>query len=108
MTKIPETFDEALTECEKLLGENLKAFIILPEKDMCLYHHNLGRYIRNSWGFWRGDGKLKKWFHDKGILHPDDMSSIIIDSTHRKLNNKPIELENQIQYYIDYWKREKK
>lgn len=52
-----------------------------------------------------GDGKDQAaWFNQVGIYHPDDMSGIILDSFWRKLNNKPIGLDEQIKYYQDYWR----
>ena len=33
------------------------------------------------------------------------MSSIILTSFHRKLNEKPIDLKTQIEYYKSYWKK---
>jgi len=66
-------------------------------------HFGTGMSIRNSWKLWAGTSDISKYFRDLGIHHPDDMSSIILTSLHRKLNQKPIELENQIKYYQDYW-----
>ena len=34
----------------------------------------------------------------------DDMSSIIITSYYRYLNNLPINLNEQVEYYKEYWK----
>ena len=59
--------------------------------------------IRNGWKLWAGTSKISKFFRDLGVHHPDDMSSIILTSLHRKLNKKPIQLEEQVRYYRDYW-----
>jgi hypothetical protein len=67
------------------------------------YHFGTGMSIRNNWKLWAGTSELSKYFRDLGINHPDDMSGIILRSLHRKLNEKPIELEKQIKYYQDYW-----
>lgn len=66
-------------------------------------HFGTGMSIRNNWELWAGTSKISKYFRDLGIHHPDDMSSIILTSLHRKLNEKPIELEKQIKYYQGYW-----
>lgn len=63
-----------------------------------------GRGIRNSWNLWKGKNQLCKYFFKLGIYHPDDMSSIILKSFHRKLNNKEIDLESQVNFYKEYWK----
>ncbi|WP_301162015.1 DUF6794 domain-containing protein [uncultured Winogradskyella sp.] len=71
-------------------------------------HSGTGRSIRNSWKLWAGTSEISKYFKDLGIHHPDDMSSIILTSLHRKLNDKPIELEKQIQFYKNYWAESKR
>ncbi len=68
-------------------------------------HMGTGRGIRNGWELWKGKNSLVRYFNSKGIFHPDDMSSIILTSFHRQLNGKDIDLQGQIQYYQDYWKK---
>jgi hypothetical protein len=76
------------------------------EKDAVIeLHFGKGMGIRNDWKLWKGKNRLSRFFNAKGISHPDDMSSIILTSFHRKLNNKPINLDEQISYYKDYWER---
>lgn len=65
-------------------------------------HMGFGMWIRNNWRLW-GGSRLSKYFNDLGVYHPDDMSEIILDSYHRHLNNKEINLEEQIKYYQNYW-----
>jgi hypothetical protein len=50
---------------------------------------------------------LAKWFNRHGIVHPDDMSGIILTSYWRRLNGKPIALASQVKYFQDYWKESK-
>lgn len=38
------------------------------------FHFNLGRQIRNKYGFWKGDTDLYKHFISIGITEPDEMS----------------------------------
>lgn len=38
------------------------------------FHHGVGMQIRNSYGFWKGDTDLCKWFVSNGITSPDEMS----------------------------------
>jgi hypothetical protein len=70
-------------------------------------HHGFGMWIRNNWQLW-GGSRLSKLFNEKGIYHADDMSGIILTSYHRYLSNKEIRLNEQIQYYKDYWENAKK
>jgi len=57
-----------------------------------------------DWQLW-GGSRLSKFFNDRGIYHPDDMSGIILDSYHRYLTGKDIKLDEQIKFYQDYWKK---
>ncbi|WP_282016573.1 DUF6794 domain-containing protein [Marinifilum flexuosum] len=66
-------------------------------------HIGFGRWMRNNWQLW-GGSRLSKYFNEKGVSHPDDMTGIILDSYHRHLNGKEIALEKQIEYYQIYWK----
>jgi hypothetical protein len=100
---VPENLENAITKLEQILSEeDLSIFRDTDEVDLYLYHHGLGRAIRNKWQLWYAS-KLACFFKAKGITHPDDMSSIILTSLHRKLNRKDIKLECQIQKYKDYW-----
>ena len=80
------------------------SFMTLPEKVAATrLHHGLGMWIRNNWGLWR-NSKLKRYFLDRGILHPDEMSSIILSSYHRYLNNNQTGLDGQTnKALIDYF-----
>ena len=66
-------------------------------------HHNIGRSLRNKWGLWQKN-VLTKYFNVLGITHADDMSDIIFTSLHRTLNDKPVEVAEQVAFYINYWK----
>ena len=77
-------------------------------------HHGLGAGIRNEWKLWYNKddpneklSELAAFFRDLGIWHADDMSSIILTTLHRLVNNRPIDLDGQVQKYIDYWINEK-
>ena len=86
-------------------AEDKDKFRKIPEEEAVVsLHFGTGLGIRNSWGLWQGENELVKFFHSNNIFHPDDISSIIITSFHRKLNNKEIDFESQVQYYLDYWK----
>jgi hypothetical protein len=102
---IPKDLDECFDELKKKLSEKqVEKMKNGREEEMFRYHHGLGRWLRNKWGLWKGS-RLSRWFNDKGIRHPDDMSGIIFISFWRHLNNRPINLESQIKHYQDYWKR---
>lgn len=100
---IPVDLAGAIARLDALLSpEDIEVLRSGSEEDMALYHHGLGTSLRNSWGLW-GGSPLARWFNDRGIRHPDDMSAIILTSYWRHLNGRPIELESQIRYYQRYW-----
>ena len=102
---IPKHLDDAISKLDDFFPDEEKKFITSnPESEMIQYHSTTGRWIRNNWGLW-GDGKLKEWFMEKGISHPDDMSGIILTSYWRWKNDRPLNLDAQIKYYQDYWKK---
>lgn len=104
---IPKDLDDCFTELRKILPkETVEKMKIGTEEDMIQYHMGLGMWLRNSW-IRRKDSRLGKWFVEKGIRHPDDMSGIILNSFWRHLNNQPIKLDEQIKHYQDYWKKAK-
>lgn len=69
-------------------------------------HLGFGMWMRNNWQL-LGGSRLSKYFNDKGVYHPDDMSGIILDSYLRNLNEHEIKLEEQIKYYQHYWEKSK-
>ncbi|WP_400080297.1 DUF6794 domain-containing protein [Winogradskyella sp. R77965] len=102
---IPTDLNDAVSffEC-KWSEEDLIGFKNKEEQSATSeLHFGTGMSLRNNWKLWAGTSAISKFFRDLGIHHPDDMSSIILTSLHRKLNEKPIELEKQIKYYKDYW-----
>lgn len=104
---IPKDLNDCFTQFKKILNkaiiEKMKKD---PESNMINYHFNLGMWMRNNWGLWKGS-RLAKWFNTKGITHPDDMSGIILASYWRHLNNKPIMFDKQVKKYQDYWEKKK-
>ena len=107
-TYIPKNLNEALSflDCKWTI-EKKEIFRKKNEDSATIaLHMGTGLAIRNGWGLWsKKKNSLKRFFQRKGIFHPDDMSSIILTSFHRKLNNKDIELDKQIEYYKKYWER---
>jgi hypothetical protein len=105
---IPKSLGDAFVELDRMLTPALIAEIKAgTEDDMINYHFGLGMWMRNHWGLWSGS-RLAAYFGELGIHHPDDMSSIVLDSYWRYLNGRSIELEQQIQVYKTYWEDLKK
>lgn len=86
---IPKNLEDCFLQLDKLLSEiDKKEMQALPKRDnMIQYHLGLGMWIRNNWGLW-GGSRLQKYFNDRGITHPDEMSSIILEYYYDWLSGK--------------------
>jgi hypothetical protein len=104
---IPTDLDDALNYLDcKWSDSDKEGFKNKPEDDAVVeLHFGTGMGIRNSWGLWKGDSGISKYFRDLGINHPDDMSGIILTSFHRHLNGSDIKLDEQVKFYTDYWEK---
>jgi hypothetical protein len=100
----PNNLEECLDVLKKeLLVRDLANINEIPEGDMCKYHHNLGKNLRNEWGLWKGS-PLATYFNELGIHHADDMSGIILDSFWRRMHGKDIDLQKRVEYCKEYWR----
>lgn len=106
--KQPTTLNECFEVLNDLLSDkDIDSFKSVDERTATARaHHGLGRWMRNNWGLWKGS-ELKQHFEDMGLWNADDMSGVILDSYHRHLNGKDLDVEGQVAYYKDYWKDKK-
>ena len=86
---IPANLRECFVELDKQLPEvDRNEMRALPKPEsMIRYHHSLGMWMRNNWGLW-GGSRLQKYFQDRGVVHPDDMSGVILEHYYDWLNDK--------------------
>ncbi len=106
----PRTLEECFTALDEWSLKTAKTeFAKMPEETaMGRTHMGLGMAIRNGWGLWDQKSVLARHFKERfGLTHADDMSGVILTSYHRYLNKKPLKLEEQAQYYLDWWKEHK-
>lgn len=103
---IPKNLEECFIELHKILTkEQLEEFKNVKEEEVAKYHFDIGIWVRNNWQLWSPRSRLRKYFNEMGIFHPDDMSSMILTSFHRYLSNKDIKLDEQIRQHQNYWKQ---
>lgn len=104
---IPKDLPDTFTELDKMLSPAWRTEMRTgTEQAMFQYHSQLGMWIRNNWGLWKGL-RLAKWFHQYGIGMPDDMSGIIFVSYWRYLHHQPIAFQDQVKATLAYWERAK-
>lgn len=104
---IPKTLNECYEELKKI--DDLDEWLNNNDEDAATAtaHHSLGRWIRNNWGLWKGEGELYEWFKLNEIDHPDDMSNIILTSFYRHMKGKEIKLIEQIDTVVEFYLTEK-
>lgn len=95
---IPFDLNDAFGELERLSDRDMIQKFQFAHEDTIAkkLHFSLGRWIIRNWGFYEGS-RLSHHLKEAGLAFPDDMAKFIIVSWHRKLNQKPIEQESQIQ-----------
>ena len=103
LTYIPKTLEQSFVWLDEHLS-NKEDFIKENEDDaVAMGHMGIGRYMRNNWKLWEGTSEISFWFISNGIKHPDDMSGIVMTSYWRFKNDEPINLQEQINYYLNFW-----
>jgi hypothetical protein len=101
----PTSLEEAIQALREKLGPDGTIELKMQGRDdLIIYHHGLGRWIRNNWKLW-ADGPLMEHMRSLGFTHPDDVSSTIIKEFWLKLNGQPSELEKDAARYKEYWEK---
>jgi len=98
---VPKNLTEAIDLLDRTLPVSAK--IELRTRAPGVFHHGFGRELRNRWKLWEENSPLVLWFKSNEIFHPDDMSGIILNSFHKHLQGRPIDLDGQIEHYKEYW-----
>ena len=81
----PKNIEEVFEFFDKELSNKDKEY--LKEHKAIEFHHTLGRWIRNEFGLWEDNTKLKYQLINLGFIHPDDMSNYIIEEYQKHLRN---------------------
>lgn len=102
----PKNLDEAIAYFEQHWSPGQLREFQLKNEDAAVteLHTTVGLWIRNNWIHGNRSPRLVQFFDSLNFHHRDDMSSTILRSLHRKLNNKDIDLPGQIAEYEAYWK----
>ena len=106
---IPADLEDAFSELNRLSEpKGLAEFKSAPEENVRRrLHFGLGRWMMMNWGFEDGS-RLSHHLKQKGISLPDDMVEFIIITWHRKLNNQPLRIEEEVAMIQKRMEEEKK
>lgn len=104
----PRTLEESLAYLDEILNPFQKRYLMcLDERDLASETHlGLGRWIRNSWGLSDEGSQLAADLHSRGVIHVDDMTSIIIFAYHRQLTGEGESIDDVIARRQEYWRQE--
>jgi hypothetical protein len=103
---IPTNFNDALDYMD-CVWKDKEEFKNKSEKDAVADAHFAGgQWIRNDWELWKAKNSLYKQFKSLGITFPEDISSIILTSFHRRLNHKDIDFNGQVKEHKEYKRRD--
>lgn len=83
---IPKDIEEAIDTLDVVLSEKDKKYVAdsLSLESFCATTHmSLGMWIRNNWGLW-GGSRLQRYFTERNVYHPDDMSDKILNAFYKK------------------------
>lgn len=67
------------------------------------WHFGTGLWLRNNWSLWEKDTPIVLWFKERGIVHADDMSAIILDALLAKVRDTDFDIDQQVRKYRQYW-----
>ena len=86
----PKSIEESVDRLLELLSkEDIQSLKNAKEEDLIKCHFSLGAFFRNEFGMWKGNDELLKSCMKKSqLVHPDEVSSIIIEAVWRRLQKE--------------------
>ncbi len=104
---IPKDIEDAMIELDRLIDEPSKQKLKSVPEEVAVrrIHFTFGRWMILNWGFYEGS-RLSHYLKSKGVTYPDDMASALIAWYHRKLNGKPLLIDELASFYSERRKNE--
>jgi len=99
---IPKDIGDSFAQLNRLTSQSSKqAFKNAPEEvAVRKLHFSLGRWIIHNWGFY-GGSRLSHHLKGIGVTHPDEQARLLIRSYHRFLNDKPLEIKEEVNKILE-------
>lgn len=99
----PTSLNAAVDCLNKHLPDEAKTRLLdRPFDNLVEEHFGLGMWIRNNWALW-GDGPLAEDMRMQGFRHPDDISTVILNSFWLDHHGCPRQIGAQARYYHAWW-----
>jgi len=96
---VVEDIKKCFIEVGNLLSvEDVDEFKSAAKDEVANYHFTIGRLIRNNCGLLE-DTLLSRYFIEKNIESPDDMSMVVLECYYLHLNDKEFDLDDLIKRF---------
>lgn len=92
---IPLNLEDCLSSLDHLLNDTIKLEISKADSSSN-FHFGLGMWLRNNWRLW-GGSRLQLWFNTQGIIHPDNMSGIVLSVYQEYLQKGSINVPQKME-----------
>ena len=104
---IPIDIDDAMTQLNKIANEESRAKLIGADEELVVERLNrgLGKWMISKWNFYEGS-RLSHHLKQQGVSLPTDMSSFLIRTYYRQLNELPLDIEERASAIYDLRKKE--
>ena len=94
LSTVEEIVDDLIAH--RFSPEDAEKFKSFTDDEVCLQHHELGRWIRNTYGLWLTNKLTEQWRLDPrthdirggidfSLDHPDHVSTVIMNALREKL-----------------------
>lgn len=95
---IPSDLEDAMQELSEISSdEALAKFKGAPEEDIGRrLFFGLGKWITTNWQLYEGS-RISHYLRSLGLTHPDDMVIFLIESFHRYLNARDLEIDKRVK-----------
>ncbi len=106
---IPYGLKDAFKELNQLMDEEArKTFMAFGDTEVdAKTHATLGAWLENKWSMSEGS-RLSEYFRKMQVPHYEYMIGILIQSYHRHLHGKDIQLKEQVLFFRKLWNDKQK
>lgn len=106
---IPKDLFDCFKELDKAMDEDVRdKFIKFSDAEVDKRTHaSLGMWIKRRWAL-DGGSRLAQYFNKMGVPHAEYMVGIIIQSYHRHLNKRDLQIKEQVEHFRKLWNEKQK
>ena len=104
---IPINIDDAMMQLDEIANEESRAKLIGADEELVVERLNrgLGKWMISKWNFYEGS-RLSHHLKQLGVSLPNDMSSFLIRTYYRQLNELPLQIEERAAAIYELRKKE--